>query len=243
MAFRKLDQSTVPRGDPLPIPGGPGPRGMRGAGHLSGAKGPKNPRLGMPLRVNEVCRMGGSRLAAGSGLGSAETWRVTRVRAAGPCGRAGRGRVTGGSRAPRPGGVSRPRAATLRAGPGGAAGAEAGGGATGAGSELGSESGFESGSDRSGAGAMASSGPAQLLLLLLVLPASAARAGLHFRPGRGCYRPLRGDQLTQLGRRSGRLGGRGGAAHLPGLRALSRLGDPAASLGCQEPGRPASLDL
>ncbi|XP_036681457.1 cathepsin Z [Balaenoptera musculus] len=49
---------------------------------------------------------------------------------------------------------------------------------------------------------MASSGPAQLLLLLLVLPASAARAGLHFRPGRGCYRPLRGDQLTQLGRRT-----------------------------------------
>lgn len=91
--------------------------------------------------------------------------------------------------------------------PGGAAGAEAGGGATGAGSELGSELGFESGSDRTGVGAMASSGPAQLVLLLLVLPAGAARAGLHFRPGRGCYRPLRGDQLTQLGRRSGRLGG------------------------------------
>uniref|UniRef100_A0A8C6AS22 Cathepsin Z n=1 Tax=Monodon monoceros TaxID=40151 RepID=A0A8C6AS22_MONMO len=49
---------------------------------------------------------------------------------------------------------------------------------------------------------MASSGPAQLVLLLLVLPAGAARAGLHFRPGRGCYRPLRGDQLTQLGRRT-----------------------------------------
>lgn len=40
----------------------------------------------------------------------------------GPCGRAGRGRVTGGSRAPRPGGVSRPRAATLSAGRGGRGG-------------------------------------------------------------------------------------------------------------------------
>uniref|UniRef100_A0A8B9YNP7 Cathepsin Z n=1 Tax=Bos mutus grunniens TaxID=30521 RepID=A0A8B9YNP7_BOSMU len=50
---------------------------------------------------------------------------------------------------------------------------------------------------------MASSGPlVPPLLLLLVLLAGAARAGLHFRPGRGCYRPLRGDRLTQLGRRT-----------------------------------------
>lgn len=50
---------------------------------------------------------------------------------------------------------------------------------------------------------MASSGPAgPLLLLLLVLLAGPARAGLHFRPGQGCYRPLRGDQLSSLGRRT-----------------------------------------
>lgn len=54
---------------------------------------------------------------------------------------------------------------------------------------------------------MASSGPAGPLLLLLVLLAGAARAGLHFRPGQSCYRPLRGDQLSNLGRRSARLGG------------------------------------
>ena len=78
---------------------------------------------------------------------------------------------------------------------------------------------------------MASSGPlVPPLLLLLMLLAGAARAGLHFRPGRGCYRPLRGDRLTQLGRRSGRLGG---PAHLPGLRALSRLlGMPATRAPC-----------
>ncbi|XP_054429526.1 cathepsin Z [Pteronotus mesoamericanus] len=54
---------------------------------------------------------------------------------------------------------------------------------------------------------MASSGPAGpppplLLLVLLALLAGAARAGLHFRPGQSCYRPLRGDQLYNLGRRT-----------------------------------------
>uniref|UniRef100_A0A8C3WW42 Cathepsin Z n=1 Tax=Catagonus wagneri TaxID=51154 RepID=A0A8C3WW42_9CETA len=52
---------------------------------------------------------------------------------------------------------------------------------------------------------MASSGSARqppLLLLLFVLLAGAARAGLHFRPGRGCYQPLRGDSRTQLGHRT-----------------------------------------
>lgn len=50
---------------------------------------------------------------------------------------------------------------------------------------------------------MASSGSVlQLrLVLLMLLLAGAARASLYFRPGQTCYRPLRGDQLAQLGRR------------------------------------------
>lgn len=73
---------------------------------------------------------------------------------------------------------------------------------------------------------MASSGPPPpLLLLLLVLLAGAARAGLHFRPGCSCYRPLRGDQRTQLGHRSG-TGGRptaGASRALPPLGTLPPL--------------------
>ena len=53
---------------------------------------------------------------------------------------------------------------------------------------------------------MASSGPARLLLLLVLL-AGTARASLYFRSGQSCYRPLREDQLFKLGRRSGRLRG------------------------------------
>ncbi|KAH0511038.1 cathepsin Z [Microtus ochrogaster] len=51
---------------------------------------------------------------------------------------------------------------------------------------------------------MASSGSVlQLrLVLLMLLLAGAARASLYFRPGQTCYRPLRGDQLAQLGRRT-----------------------------------------
>lgn len=153
------------------------------------------------------------------------------------------GRAAGRGGAGSPGAAARPAPGECPAGrrhlKGLRAGEEACGGVTGARSELE----FKSGSDRTGEGAMASSGPlVPPLLLLLVLLAGAARAGLHFRPGRGCYRPLRGDRLTQLGRRSGRLG-LGGSAHLPGLCALCCLGNPAASLGCQQPGRPASLDL
>ena len=66
---------------------------------------------------------------------------------------------------------------------------------------------------------MASSVPARplllLLLLLLVLLAGAARAALHFRPGQSCYRPLRGDQLSNLGRRSVPAWGAGLSLGLP----------------------------
>lgn len=44
---------------------------------------------------------------------------------------------------------------------------------------------------------MAPSGPLLLLLVLL----ARARAGPSFRLGRGCRLPLRGDQLSGLGRR------------------------------------------
>lgn len=81
---------------------------------------------------------------------------------------------------------------------------------------------------------MASSGPAGPLLLLVLL-AGTARASLHFRPGQGCYRPLRGDQLSNLGRRSAPAWG--------ASRVLLPFGDPAASLECQESRRPASFDL
>lgn len=67
---------------------------------------------------------------------------------------------------------------------------------------------------------MASSGPARplpplQLVPVLVLLAGAARAALHFRPGQSCYRPLRGDQLANLGRRSAPAWGAGSS---PGLR-------------------------
>lgn len=122
--------------------------------------------------------------------------------------RARTGRAAGRGGAGSPGAAARPAPGECPAGrrhlKGLRAREEACGGVTGARSELG----FESGSDSTGEGAMASSGPlVPPLLLLLVLLAGAARAGLHFRPGRGCYRPLRGDRLTQLGRRSGRLVG------------------------------------
>lgn len=48
---------------------------------------------------------------------------------------------------------------------------------------------------------MASSGSVQRLLLLMLLLAGAAQANLYFRSGQTCYRPLRGFQLAQLGRR------------------------------------------
>lgn len=82
---------------------------------------------------------------------------------------------------------------------------------------------------------MASSGSVlQLrLVLLMLLLAGAARASLYFRPGQTCYRPLRGDQLAQLGRRWARgcaWGGRGytsgpGAHPLP-LGTLLLSGPP-----------------
>lgn len=67
-----------------------------------------------------------------------------------------------------------------------------------------SGAGFEAGP---GAGAMASSRPAGPPLLLLVLLAGAARAGLHFRPGPGCYRAPRADRLASMGRRCAGAGG------------------------------------
>lgn len=70
---------------------------------------------------------------------------------------------------------------------------------------------------------MAPSGP---LLLVLLVPLAAARAGPYFRPGRGCRLPLRGDQLSGLERRW--------AAGGPAPRGTP--GDPAASPGLQEPG-------
>lgn len=120
-------------------------------------------------------------------------------RAALPAAGAGPG-SRGQERPPRPGGVSgRPRRHLKdRAGRGRSARAgRRGRRATGAGSGAG----FESAPLRDGRGAMASSGPAGRLLLLLVL-LLGARAGLPFRPGRGCYRAPRGDRLAALGRRS-----------------------------------------
>lgn len=69
---------------------------------------------------------------------------------------------------------------------------------------------------------MAPSGPLLLLLVLL----ARARAGPSFRLGRGCRLPLRGDQLSGLGRR---WAARGPAP--PGAP-----GGPAASPGLPEPG-------
>lgn len=159
---------------------------------------------------------------------------------AAPPGRPGGAGSPGVAAGPRPGGVSgRPRHHLKgRAGPGPERRDRgAGGRAPGAGSGAGFESGPGAGSGAEpGAGAMASSGPAgPLLLLLLVLLAGSARAGLHFRPGRGCYRPLRGDRLSSLGRRSAPAWG--------ASRALLPFGDPASSLGCQQPRHPAPLDL
>lgn len=67
---------------------------------------------------------------------------------------------------------------------------------------------------------MAPSGP---LLLVLLVPLAAARAGPYFRPGRGCRLPLRGDQLSGLGRRwaaggPAPRGAPGGRASSPGLQ-------------------------
>lgn len=87
---------------------------------------------------------------------------------------------------------------------------------------------------------MASSGSVQQprLVLLMLLLAGAARASLYFRPGQTCYRPLRGDQLAQLGRRwaPGCVWGGRGHTSGPGARPL-----PPGTLLLS--GHPASLGL
>lgn len=147
------------------------------------------------------------------------------------------GVTRGRSGRPAPGVCPGIGATTLRAGRGRGQSARAGGARAeghGPGSPAGPAQDSNRDRERHRRGIMASSGPAGPLLLLVLL-AGAARAGLHFRPGQSCYRPLRGDQLSNLGRRSARLGG----WPTPGAsRALPPLGAPAASLG-----RPASPDL
>lgn len=205
----------------LPLPRRPGPVGCRTGAPLQG-QGLKHPRprghsdLPPPPRAPRS-------LAPLRSTGPQATWPVSsggvrpgawlpaqRVtpsqplphglrRAALPAAGAGPG-SRGQERPPRPGGVSgRPRRHLKdRAGRGRSARAgRRGRRATGAGSGAG----FESAPLRDGRGAMASSGPAGPLLLLLVL-LLGARAGLPFRPGRGCYRAPRGDRLAALGRRS-----------------------------------------
>uniref|UniRef100_A0A7P0Z4Q4 Cathepsin Z n=1 Tax=Homo sapiens TaxID=9606 RepID=A0A7P0Z4Q4_HUMAN len=66
---------------------------------------------------------------------------------------------------------------------------------------------------------MARRGPGWRPLLLLVLLAGAAQGGLYFRRGQTCYRPLRGDGLAPLGRRSDQHQEEGSVALHPPVRA------------------------
>lgn len=203
---RKPGQGRILRGQRLSSGtwGGLGPGG-RSDGHLSRGEGLmqtlRSPaRPGAPRSPAPMCSSGpqatwpGRRPAAAPGLGSGCRPACDPVSAppaqaaAGRLGpRPGRGRGHGGrSGRPAPGVCPGARAATLRTGRG-----RAGARGPGSGAE------FES----APRGAMASSGPAGPLLLLLVL-LEGARAGLPLRPGRGCYRAPRGDRLAHPARRS-----------------------------------------